>query len=129
MIPSDFKEELYAYMATTFRGQGCDTFRIGGTNNHVHIACTLPRQMAVSDLIRKVKRTTSVWIKTKGERFSKFAWQTGYGVFSFGQSQLDDVVQYVDNQEEHHKTRSFQDEFRAFMKKYGLDFDERYLWD
>ena len=88
---------------------------------------TLARTVTVSDLVKEIKNSSSKWMKTKGA--PAFAWQNGYGAFSVGQSQLDDVISYVGRQEEHHRRRSFQDEFREILKRYMVPFDERYVWD
>ena len=76
-----------------------------------------------------MKRESSIWIKKQGARYQEFYWQNGYGVFSVGPSQLDQLIGYIDNQEEHHKTVSFQDEFRKLLVKYNIEFDENYVWD
>jgi hypothetical protein len=85
--------------------------------------------MPISKLLETIKASSSKWIKTKGERYAGFAWQHGYGAFSIGQSQLDDLRGYIANQREHHRRSSFQDEFRALLAKYWVTFDERYVWD
>lgn len=81
------------------------------------------------DLLEEVKKRSSKWIKTQGDAYHQFYWQNGYGAFSVNPSQLDVVIKYISNQHEHHKKVSFQDEYRAFLKKYKVDFDERYVWD
>ena len=81
------------------------------------------------DLLEEIKKRSSKWIKTQGVAYHQFYWQSGYGVFSVNPSQLDVVIKYISNQHEHHKKTIFQDEYRAFLKKYGVDFDERYVWD
>ena len=80
-------------------------------------------------LLEEVKRQSSKWIKTKGEEYKNFYWQNGYGIFSVNPAQTDVVVQYIANQQDHHKKKTFQDEFRAFLKKYDVEYDERYVWD
>lgn len=80
-------------------------------------------------MVKEVKRGSSLWIKTKGKDLEDFAWQNGYGIFSIGQSQIAAVKLYIANQERHHLKVSFQDEFRAFLKRYEIEFDERYVWD
>ena len=81
------------------------------------------------DLLEEVKRSSSKWIKTKGEEYNAFAWQNGYGVFSIGESGVASVTRYIANQKEHHRERSFQEEYRAILKRYGVEYDERYLWE
>lgn len=102
---------------------------IGGTEDHVHILVSLPRSLSLSKLVEEIKKGSSKWIKTKGEHHRLFAWQNGYGAFSIGESNYDVLKRYIQNQVEHHKNVSFQDEFRAFLKKYRISFDEKYVWD
>ena len=80
-------------------------------------------------LLEEVKKSSSKWIKTKGEEFAGFYWQDGYGAFSVSSGEIDILVRYIENQKEHHKKGSFQDEYRAFLKKYKVNYDERYVWD
>ena len=80
-------------------------------------------------LLEELKKQSSKWIKSKGDSYSNFYWQDGYGVFSVNPTEIDTVINYISNQKEHHKKHSFQDEFRAFLKKYKVDYDEKYLWD
>jgi len=100
---------------------------IGGTKDHIHIACTLPRTINQSDFLKKLKATSSQWMKEQGVK--SFFWQKGYGAFSIGQSQLFQLMSYINNQEEHHKKFSFQEEYRELLNKYGIDYDEPYVWD
>ena len=118
---------VHAYIATVLRDMNSQTFRVGGIADHVHIACTLPRTICQSDLVKKVKITSSQWVKEQGK--SLFSWQHGYGIFSVSKSHLDPVLQYIDDQEKHHRTKTFQEEFRAFLEKYQVEYDERYVWD
>jgi len=129
LIPADVAGDLHAYLAGACRSQGSEAFRVGGTANHVHIACTLPRTVPVSALLKEIKQSSSAWMKEKDSRCARFAWQAGYGAFSLGRSQLGAVVRYIDGQEEHHKKRSFKEELLGLLRKYGVQYDERYLWD
>ena len=129
LIDPAIEEELHPYLATVCATCGCPTHRIGGTEDHVHILFSLSRTISVSDLVREVKAESSKWIKTKGTQYEPFAWQSGYGAFSIGQSQMDRVLRYIAGQKEHHKKRDFQAEFRAFLEKYQIEYDERYVWD
>lgn len=128
-INAELDEELAKYIAGICREVGCPSHKIGGTDDHLHIACSLSRTMAISKLLEEIKSSSSKWIKSKGERYAGFAWQNGYGAFSIGQSQLDDLRQYISNQRAHHQKMSFQDEFRQLLAKYQVSFDERYVWD
>ena len=129
LILNEFETELYAYVAEVCRSQGSHAFRVGGTNNHIHIACTLSRTVPVSKLLEEVKRSSSKWMKKKGSRNSLFSWQAGYSVFSLGMSQLKVLIRYINTQKEHHRGQNFKTELLELLKKYEIDYDERYLWD
>lgn len=120
---------LHAYLATVARGMDCECYRVGGTADHVHLAIRLSRTLTVAKLIEELKTSSSRWVKTQSPSLSKFSWQRGYGAFSVSPSDLETLRAYIENQKAHHKTRSFQDEFRSFLRKYGVEFDERYVWD
>ena len=102
---------------------------VGGPADHVHILCVLSKNAGISGVIGKIKRSSSKWVKTKGKTLGKFAWQNGYGVFSVSQSQVERVRHYIQAQEDHHRKKTFQDEFRALLESYHVDFDEQYVWD
>jgi REP element-mobilizing transposase RayT len=116
-------------MASISRACRCPTHAIGGTEDHVHVVCSLGRTITVASLLEEIKKSTSKWIKTKGEQYAQFSWQAGYGAFSIGRSQLDAVKKYIAGQREHHRRQTFQDEFREFLTKYQVPYDERYVWD
>jgi REP element-mobilizing transposase RayT len=120
---------LHAYLAGACRAVGSEAFRVGGTEDHIHVACTLSRTLTVGNLFEEIKKSSSAWLKQKDGIPSCFAWQSGYGVFSIGESQLPTLLRYIDNQKEHHRTRSFKEEYLEFLKRYGVNHDERYLWD
>lgn len=80
-------------------------------------------------LLEELKKQSSKWIKTKGKKYLDFYWQNGYGIFSVNPSDIDPVISYIQNQKEHHRTKTFKEEFRAFLKKYNVEYDERYVWD
>ena len=102
---------------------------INGTSDHLHILFSLGRVIKVADLVEEVKTESSKWIKTKGREFRNFHWQAGYGAFSIGQSNVGALKRYISNQKSHHRRITFQDEYRKFLKSYGIDYDERYVWD
>lgn len=128
-IPVDIERELHPYLATICRNHGCPSHEIGGTDDHIHIVCSLARTVTVSSLLAEVKASSSKWIKTKGNQYAGFSWQAGYGAFSIGQSQLETVKKYIVGQREHHRRKTFQEEFREFLEKYQVPHDERYVWD
>jgi REP element-mobilizing transposase RayT len=102
---------------------------IGGMEDHVHLLLSLPRTLALSKLVEEVKKSSSKWIKTRGIDYRDFSWQNGYGAFSIGQSNMDALRLYIQNQHEHHKKMTFQEEYRSFLSKYCIAFDEKYVWD
>jgi len=120
---------LHAYLATVARNSDCECYRVGGVADHVHLAIRLSRTMTTAKLVEELKISSSKWLKCQAPELAAFAWQRGYGAFSVGPSDLDALRHYIDSQEEHHRTRTFQDEYRAFLIKYGIDHDERYVWD
>ena len=123
------REDLYAYMATTLNNIECPTLKIGGVEDHLHILCGLSRKIAIKDLVEEAKTGPSKWIKTKGDAYRDFHWQGGYGVFSVSESNVAAVKEYIEKQEEHHRTMSFQDEFRLLCQRHQIEIDERYVWD
>ena len=95
----------------------------------MHILCALSRKLSIAKVVGEIKRGSSKWIKTKGRILTKFAWQNGYGAFSVGQSEVERVRRYIAAQEEHHQKSTIQDEYRALLREYGIEYDERYVWD
>jgi REP element-mobilizing transposase RayT len=124
-----FRERIHAYLKGTCENQGSPSLRVGGTDDHVHILCRLSKTLDVATLTRELKRESSKWIKEENARLADFYWQHGYGAFSVSPSHVPDLIEYIINQEEHHRRESFQDEFRRLCKKYGVAIDERYVWD
>jgi REP element-mobilizing transposase RayT len=129
VLHDSLRPDLYAYLATIARNAGCECYRVGGVADHVHLAIRLSRTANIAKLVAELKSASSKWLKMQSPALAKFAWQRGYGAFSVGPADLKAVVQYIDAQETHHQKCSFQDEFRAFLKKYGVECDETYLWD
>ena len=128
LIPPDLMPRLHAFLGGVVRAEGGQPLGVGGTEDHVHLLTRTPPRIAVSDLVRVVKSVSSRWVHEE-IGLTAFAWQSGYGAFSVSQSNADDVLRYIAGQGEHHKAVSFQDEFRAFLRRHGLEFDERYVWD
>jgi len=128
-ITKDVIEDLHAYLSETSRNQGCECYRVGGVEDHVHLAVRLSRTITVAKLIEELKKTSSKWMKTKSAHLTGFTWQRGYGCFSLSPKDLDKLISYVDNQRKHHEKKTFQDEFREFLEAYGIDYDEKYVWD
>jgi REP element-mobilizing transposase RayT len=129
VLDGEVRPALHAYLATVARGMDCECYRVGGVADHVHLAIRLDRTVTTAKLVEELKTSSSKWLKTQSPDLSNFAWQRGYGAFSVGPSDLDALRRYIDQQEEHHRTKTFQEEYRRFLAKYGIDHDERYVWD
>jgi REP element-mobilizing transposase RayT len=128
-LDSTVRPRMHSYLATICRDLGAELVRVGGVADHVHIITMLPRTLSQAQLIEQIKKASSKWIKALDARYRGFFWQRGYGAFSVSPSQLEAVLQYVDAQQEHHRTRTFQEEYRQMLPKHGIQFDERYVWD
>ena len=128
-LDSDTRPKLHAYLATVARNIGCEAYRGGGVADHVHLAIRLSRTVAIADLVEGLKTASSKCVKTQSPDLAAFSWQRGYGCFSVGPSDLDALRDYIGDQEDHHRTRTFQEEFRMFLKKYGVVHNEAYVWD
>lgn len=120
---------VHAYLAGICKNLGCPSLQTGGVEDHVHILCRFGKGIELQDLLRDLKRDSSKWVKAEEPRLGEFHWQLGYGAFSVSPSHVDAIVRYIASQEEHHRQETFQDEFRRLCKKYGLEIDERYVWD
>ncbi len=116
-------------MGTIFRELDSPALAINGTADHIHSLFRLSRTKTVADLVEEVKKRSSKWIKTKGRDFAGFQWQRGYGAFSIGESNVAALRNYIAKQKEHHRRQTFQEEFRAFLSKYRIVYDEEYVWD
>jgi len=125
----DLRNRLHEYVGGACRDLGCPSIRVGGFDDHIHVACRFGRTITIADLIRELKRESSKWIKDKGRGVAHFQWQAGYGAFSVSPSHVARLKEYIENQETHHAKESFQDEFRRLLKLYGIEWDERYVWD
>ncbi|CAG4990055.1 hypothetical protein DYBT9275_00440 [Dyadobacter sp. CECT 9275] len=129
LIDEKIENELWSYMAAVCKEWGCLPIKIGGYLDHIHILCVLSRKITIMKLLEEVKRSSSKWIKSKGIKYQEFYWQNGYGIFSVNPYQLEVVVQYIANQKEHHQKKTFQAEYRGFLKRYNVEYDERFVWD
>ena len=125
----NLREETHRYIGGILEQLDCQPIIVGGVEDHVHVLCALSRTCQASEMIKEIKRGSSVWLKTKTAELRDFAWQNGYGIFSIGFSQVEDVRSYITGQEEHHRKVSFQDEFRQLLRRYQVKFDEQYVWD
>jgi REP element-mobilizing transposase RayT len=116
-------------MAEIVRGLACPFVAVGGPDDHAHLLLDLGKQITPPALVEAVKKESSKFVKTLGPAHAGFHWQRGYGMFSVGPTQKAAVQRYVEGQEEHHRRQTFQEEFRAFLDRYGIGYDERYVWD
>jgi REP element-mobilizing transposase RayT len=129
LIDATIEPELYSYLGGICKKLECHPIKINGFYDHVHILCILSKKITLIKLLEDVKSDSSKWIKTKSPDYSNFYWQDGYGAFSVTPDQVDNVIDYISNQKEHHKTISFQDEYRMLLKQFNVAYDERYVWD
>jgi putative transposase len=123
------RAELHRYLGGILTNLDGHPLMIGGVEDHVHLLFVQARTATVADIVKELKRSSTIWIKGKGQRLADFAWQSGYGAFSIGQSQADAVRAYIAGQEKHHRKVTFKDEFRRLLQRYEIEFDERYVWD
>ncbi|MCR9296309.1 MAG: IS200/IS605 family transposase [bacterium] len=123
------RDQMHRYLAGICANVDCPALIVGGVQDHVHLLCRLGKTIDVADLIRDLKRDSSKWIKSQAGDLNEFHWQSGYGGFSISPSHVDGLMEYIADQENHHRRESFQDEFRRICEKYGLSIDERYVWD
>lgn len=126
-ISPQCKVELFSYIAGVINGLGCKTIIVGGMTDHIHILFCMSTTKTVSDVARDIKTSAIRWYK---QRFSKaLQWQSGYGIFSVSQSKVETVRRYIAQQEEHHRVKTFQEEYREFLNSYKIEFDEKYVWE
>ena len=129
LITDSVRDSLHAYMATVLQNLGCTPVLINSVEDHAHLLFDLSRTVSISQVVEDVKKASSKWIKTQGAAFAAFAWQSGYGAFAVSESNVETVHEYIANQREHHRKKSFQDEYRQFLERHRIAFDERYVWD
>ena len=129
LIDEKIEPALHTYLFGVCKQLDCLPIKVGGYLDYVHILCFLSKKIALMNLLEEVKKRSSKWIKTEGEPYQHFYWQEGYGAFSVNPTEMQIVVRYIEGQHEHYQKVSFQDEYRAFLKKYKVEYDERYVWD
>ncbi len=128
LIAPEIQPRLHAYLAGTLNAIECPALVVGGMPDHVHLLFRLSRTLSLSDVVKAAKVESSKWMKEEGQ-FPHFSWQAGYGAFSVSASQVETVTHYIQNQETHHATRTFQEEFRRMLELYQIDYNEAYVWD
>lgn len=121
-------DRVHSYLGKLVNITGCSVIKVGGIGDHVHILFLLSKDVMVSHLVEEVKRNSSRWIKNYAPCYRFFAWQGGYAAFSVSQSVVDKTLEYINGQREHHKQKSFKDEYRSFLKLYGVRYDEKYVF-
>jgi REP element-mobilizing transposase RayT len=129
LIHPPVEEELHTYLGGICNNLDCTAIKVGGYTDHIHILCMLSKKIALIKLIEEIKSHSSKWIKAKGADYQSFYWQDGYGAFSVKPSEIDNVIAYINNQHEHHSEKTFQNEYRAILKEFNVEYDERYVWD
>ena len=128
-ITADIRPRLWEYLGGAVRGEGGIPILVGGTADHVHLLVTLRQNKSLADFLRQIKANSSKWVHETFPNAGGFWWQGGYGAFTVSHSGIDAVRSYIANQEEHHRARTFQDEYRDLLTRHGIEFDEKYLWD
>ena len=121
-------DQLFPYIAQVLKSMECYPIQVGGVENHIHVLSTMSKNISLARMMEEVKRHSSRWLKTKGSYYNDFGWQGGYGGFSVSQSVVERTANYIKNQEQHHKKLSFRDEYLRFLKEYGVDYNEVYLF-
>ena len=129
LITSDLQPRLFEYIGGIFRAEKSRLVAAGGMPDHVHLLASLSKELAVSDAMRIVKANSSGWIHDQFPDKRHFGWQAGYGAFAVSYSNLESVKQYIARQAEHHRVKTFQEEFIEFLKRHDIEYDERYLWE
>ncbi|MEX2142269.1 MAG: IS200/IS605 family transposase [Pirellulales bacterium] len=125
----EVRSAMTGYLIGTLQNLKCSPLIVGVVEDHAHILCNLHRTLSVAKLVEELKTSSSARIKEEGPQLADFHWQNGYGAFSVSQSNAAQVKEYIANQEEHHRLRSFQEEFRLLLERHGISYDERYIWD
>jgi REP element-mobilizing transposase RayT len=129
LIHKNWRDELYKYICGIVNAKNQKVYAIGGVADHIHILVSLKPTIAISDLVRDIKANSSKWINEKGLIIGKFHWQEGFGAFSYSQTQLETIINYINNQEHHHKTKKFKDEYIELLKKFEIEYNEKYLFE
>ena len=129
LIKPDWEDELFKYITGIVQNKGQKMLAINGVSNHIHFFINMKPTCCLSDLVREVKKASNIFIKEKKFTRYNFSWQEGFCSFSYGKNQINNVIKYIENQKEHHKSKTFQEEYKAFLKLYAIEFKEEYLFD
>ena len=128
LIRKDIESKIWAYLAGIAQQNKMHALRIGGIENHVHLLIEIPKTLAIAEAAKKLKGGSSAWINSEKLTNTQFAWQDGYSAFTVSPSAIPDVVKYIANQREHHRHKTFEEEYRSFLEKHGVEFDEAYAF-
>lgn len=128
-LSNEVRPDLHAYMATVLANLQCPAVLINSVEDHVHILFQLTRTATLSKAVEEVKKSSSRRLKTQSPNLDSFTWQSGYGAFSVSASNTSQVANYIKNQQEHHRKKTFKEEYREFLEKHQIEYDERYVWD
>lgn len=129
ILADEDRTDLHAYMGGILKGLGCMPIEINSEPDHVHVLFMLGRSVAVSEVVGGLKKSATDWLRARSPRYEGFHWQSGYGVFSVSRSAVETVRKYIRNQREHHRGKSFMDEYRTMLEKHEIEYDERYVWE
>ena len=128
LIPPDLKQRIFEFLGGTFKVAGCMPIEIGGMADHIHALVAIPPKFAVSDIVRDAKISSNKWCRSEVSNSRDFSWQEGFGSFTVSKSQIENVRHYILNQEEHHKKKTFKEEFIRLLELHEIEFEEKYLW-
>ncbi len=129
LADATMRNALHACLSNISAQHDCPAIRVGGVADHVHVLARLGRSITQADWVKKLKRASALWLKQQSREYADFQWQGGYANFSVGQSELNGIIDYIANQETHHRRADFQSELLALLRAHHVEFDERYLWD
>jgi len=129
LLTDDIRDELHAYIGGIVANQNGSLLKAGSVADHIHLLIIIPRTCSPADLVQEIKTGSSKWLKTQGAKYAAFYWQGGYGMFSISPSHRPLLEEYIGHQAEHHRGVMFQEEYRRLLKKYDIQYDERYVWD
>ncbi len=129
MLTPEIRESLHGYIAGVMENLSGKLLKAGSVEDHIHLLLVLPRTSSPADLVKELKIATNAWLKEQRRRWMDFHWQAGYGMFSISPAHKEGLIRYIENQEEHHRKVSFQEEYRRLLGKYGIEYDEKYVWD
>jgi REP element-mobilizing transposase RayT len=129
LLLAPLRAQMHAYLATALKNQDSPAVEVGGRSDHVHTLFRLSKNRSLAAIVEEIKTSSSKWIKTRGRALASFHWQSGYGGFSVSPADVENVAEYIAQQETHHRTVSFEEEYRKLLESHGIEFDERYVWD